>query len=412
MAGSFEVFAPGHLALFGDPGLPGNSSIVQAIDRGVRLRVTPRRVSNSFEIAMPFFGVRTSIPVDGSDSPSQSSHLPDEFRGVVQELVREGASWKEGASLQFESDLPFGAYGVSGAAAVAFTRALVELAGASSARFVEPRRLAEVAARPQTRLRKALQGRIGELSGNGPSSVDESREGTPRGFDDPPWTNSDTIDESALLASALGGLHHLNFGATPFVHELPAELEGLVLIEDEATEVAPHASCESVLVRRLAVFRAIGELKAQQPELDLDTVTYEEVWNVLVDVAANAGDAGAAATRERLVFAALFGRDLLHGALRVLTEKPVDLARLGELLDEHHSRMRDDFDASTPRVEQLRQAALAAGALGVKVESHGSERLFALAPGRTEQVRASVALLGADGRVVRPGAGVRLTPID
>jgi hypothetical protein len=69
------------------------------------------------------------------------------------------------------------------------------------------------------------------------------------------------------------------------------------------------------------------------------------------------------------------------------------------LLDEHHARLRDALALSTPRIEALRTAALAAGALGAKVNgSGGGGSLFAYAPGCEAAVIAAAHQLGARPR--------------
>jgi len=416
MGAEFEVYAPGHVRLFGDPWFPGDAVVVQAIDKGVLVHATPNHGSNSFEIEMPFFDVSVGIPIDGSHSPDKIGHLPDSFRAVVQELRREGAAWKEGALLHFQSELRFGAWGASGATVMAFARALVELANTESSRLVDPREIARLVARSQDRLKRRVFGPALRALGVPASELErpEDLEAPPpaRTSESPPWTGDDVFEETHLLASALGGLQHLQFGATPFVLEIPSQLDGIVLIEDEISDERWHSAYDAVSRKRREVDQAINQILTRRPDLELGTASYEEVWNVLVDLAGGGADPAAASKRERLVFAALFGRDVLHAALRVLAEKPLDLPRLGELLNEHHARLRDDLDASTPRLEELRQAMDAAGAFGSIVQGEGAERLVVLAPGRTEAVRAQAAVLGASATVVRPSKGVIVRSIE
>jgi galactokinase len=130
-----------------------------------------------------------------------------------------------------------------------------------------------------------------------------------------------------------------------------------------------------------------------------------------VDAAAGGEGARAGAGgEEELVFSTLYSRDLLHAALRVLAEPELDRSRVGELLDEHHARLRDALALSTPRIEALRTAALAAGALGAKVNgSGGGGSLFAYAPGCEAAVVAAARELGARARVVTASRGASVT---
>jgi galactokinase len=271
--------------------------------------------------------------------------------------------------LTVHGDLPVNAgCGSSSALVVAFLRALIEFAGESAARLREPRRLAELA-----------------------FGAEVSRVGGPGG----------RMDQ---LASALGGLVHLNFGATPFVQELSVKLDGLVLIESDQ----PKETSEVLARTRREVEAAFARLRGLDPGIELASVSFDRAWALLEESKAGA-TAAEAARREELVFATLFGRDLLLAALRFLAETPPDLARIGELIDEHHARLRDALHVSTPRIEALRDAALAAGALGAKVNgSGGGGTLFALAPGREEVVVAAARRLNARARVVRASGGATI----
>ncbi len=79
-----------------------------------------------------------------------------------------------------------------------------------------------------------------------------------------------------------------------------------------------------------------------------------------------------------------------------------DLARLGELLDESHASLRDDYQVSTPQVEEAVRALKAAGALGARIMGggFGGHVLGLLPPGA----------LAPEGALdVRPGPGARVS---
>src|SRR5262249_32262456 len=161
----------------------------------------------------------------------------------------------------------------------------------SAAAHAEPRRLAELAWRAEV-----------------------ERLGGPGGKMDP-------------LTSALGGLVHLSFGATPFVQELHARPDGVVLIEGGARKDTTGV----LAATRRDVEAALAALRAVDPGLDLAAISFDRAWALLQE--APVRPSLQAARDEELVFATLFSRDLLHAALRVLAETELDRARLGELLD-------------------------------------------------------------------------------
>jgi galactokinase len=356
---AIEAFAPGRLCLFGEhQDYLGLAVIAQAIDLGVRVRLEPA-AGTILAVDLPDVGARDEIAIDGSSAPR---HGRDWLRAAVQELLGAGARLPGGARLTVRGDLPINAgCGSSSALVVAFLKALAAYAGESAARLGEPRRLAELAYGAEVR-----------------------RFAGPGGRMDP-------------LTSALGGLVHLNFGPTPFVQQLTARLEGLVLIESGE----PKETTDVLSTVRREVEAAFEDLRRLDAGIDLASISFDRAWALLEEAKGDSA-AGAAVRREELVFATLFGRDLLLAALRFLAETPPDLARVGELLDEHHARLRDALHLSTPRLEELRAAALAAGALGAKLNgSGGGGALFALAPGREAAVVEAARRLKAPARIVR-----------
>jgi galactokinase len=79
------------------------------------------------------------------------------------------------------------------------------------------------------------------------------------------------------------------------------------------------------------------------------------------------------------------GRELLRDGSSYSAEK------LGMLMNQHHEDIRDLIGVSTPRIEEIRDAALASGALGAKIVGSGAGGcVVILAPGRTEEVIAAV----------------------
>jgi galactokinase len=105
-------------------------------------------------------------------------------------------------------------------------------------------------------------------------------------------------------------------------------------------------------------------------------------------------------------------RDILHEALDLLSSEPCDPRRLGALLTEHHRILRDAMKISTPRIEAMMDAALAAGALGGKINgSGGGGCLFVLAPDREEAVAEAMEAAGGRAWPVKIGDGVKIMPL-
>jgi len=77
-------------------------------------------------------------------------------------------------------------------------------------------------------------------------------------------------------------------------------------------------------------------------------------------------------------------------------------------LSTHHAQLRDGLDLSTPKIERMMDAALAAGALGGKINgSGGGGCIFAFAPGREEDVAEAIRREGGVPYIVRVDDGAR-----
>jgi galactokinase len=111
---------------------------------------------------------------------------------------------------------------------------------------------------------------------------------------------------------------------------------------------------------------------------------------------------------KRLLKGTLLTRDLTAEG-RVLFESEVfDHTRFGELLSLQHDVLRDYIRISTPKIEQMMDAALNAGALGAKTNgSGGGGCMFAYAPEKAENVAEALEKTEAKAYIVRVDTGVR-----
>ena len=85
-----------------------------------------------------------------------------------------------------------------------------------------------------------------------------------------------------------------------------------------------------------------------------------------------------------------------------------DLLGLGAILSASHASLRDDYEVSTPTLDGVVDAALAAGAIGARMTGGGfGGSIVALASRDTaaDVLRGTLARVGAQGWIVRPAAG-------
>jgi galactokinase len=92
-------------------------------------------------------------------------------------------------------------------------------------------------------------------------------------------------------------------------------------------------------------------------------------------------------------------RDITRAALAELRKDNPDIARMGALLTEQHTVLRDNLGISTPRIEALLEAAMSVGADGGKINgSGGGGCMFACCRDAETAARVARAIAAAGGR--------------
>ncbi len=311
MTKTIETFAAGRVCLFGEhQEILGLESVTMAVCRGVTVRLEPQAGS---EFRLAGIGDDGPIAIDGS--------TPVEGRGAVARaavrLLHDlDVRFPCGAEVTVTTNLAANAgLGAMASFALAWLRALLAHATEEHRSLEESRRLAELAYRASDALPGARR-----------------------------------LD---ALASVFGGVTHMSFASPPFVLPIPTELPGMVLIRSNEAENR-HGDYAQSAERVATMWKYMQKV---DPELDLRHASVESVHAVLQQLGVENADE---------FWTVLFQRDLTQAALRVIAEEPMDRARLGELLNEDHVRLRDGLGGSTPRNEEIRTLALEAGALGVK----------------------------------------------
>jgi len=203
--------------------------------------------------------------------------------------------------------------------------------------------------------------------------------------------------------SAMGGLVHIDTREPISVTPLRAPIAGLVLgdsLERKETTIVLRRSKEDVL-------EGVRALNERHPEFDLHATPLDQARPWL----------------ERLprqnalkVEANIINRDLCREALRLLDrwtgqsgDAAAQPAALGDLLTRHHWELSHKLGVSTPKLDRMVEAALAAGALGAKMNgSGGGGCMFAYAPGREQAVGAALADAGGKSHIVRVDPGARV----
>lgn len=321
----YGVVAPGRVNLVGEhidyAGLP---VLPMAIDRGVRLVVRPRgdrvvRLVNED----PAYG-RREFRIESVIPRFPAGDWGNYPRAALQGLVVAGLE-PGGFDALVQSDLPSAA-GLSSSSALVVATALAGLAAAGAAE-VDRRALAE--------LMGAAEQYVGARGGG--------------------------MDQAVILAGKSG--HALRISFAPLsVRDVP--------VPPDWTFVVAHslASAEKSGAARDAYNARRAEVEAAA--LAVGDGPYPEL------VAGRSADELLARARPALTRSAHRRfRHVITEADRVARAEvalaAADIATFGELMLASHVSLRDDFDVSTPALDELVDAAIAGGAVGARLTGAG-----------------------------------------
>ncbi len=192
------------------------------------------------------------------------------------------------------------------------------------------------------------------------------------------------------LVSSLGGKQHL--AGSQATSLAGADLRELVIGFSDA----PSPSGRSLLKDQAK--GAVDALAARCPSFDLGATPFDAAMPMLRELPDEAASA---------LYALLRGRELCAAATILLESESFEKDRLGEMLDEDHSLLRDYLGVSNDSAEAVVAAAKEAGALGAKVNTAGSS-VLAYAPGDEAAVAKAIESQGWTALTVSVADGARL----
>ena len=344
-----KLSTPGRICLFGEHqdylGLP-----VIAMAMSVRCRLTgEKRADNQVIIHKPNLDETETFSLDDLEYTKQR----DYFKSGIAVFVREGLTFSSGFECEITSDIPVQAgCGSSSAVLVSWIHFLSKLAD-----------------EPADWNRE----KIGEIA----YRAEVLEFGEPGGMMD-------------QYSTALGKLVYLESELEVSITQLNSNLGAFVLGDSEEPKdtIGILSRCRDL---RLSLF---NKLTNKNPNSTIHTL----------EKSADLSDLNK--EESELFHGSLENRDLLQDALTELEKDAIDHAKLGSLLTEHHTVLRDVLDVSTPKIESMMDAAMGAGALGGKINgSGGGGCMFAYAPENPENVADAIESAGGKAAVVRPDEG-------
>jgi galactokinase len=200
-------------------------------------------------------------------------------------------------------------------------------------------------------------------------------------------------------ASVMGGVIHVDMESQK-VSRLPANLESFV--------IGDSGEKKTDTVGDLRYIRTTVEREYQAIAERIDSFDRRKTpANMVYELSKRKPS-----KERRMAEATLHNRDLTCRALELLNEEISDSSDLGEMIQEHHEILRDDFHRSTPKIERLIEAALKAGAIGCKINgSGGGGSMMAYASGLERKVANAIEQAGGTAYIVNVSNGATLTKL-
>jgi galactokinase len=358
MLNSSEIIcrAPGRVCLFGEHqdylGLP---VIAAAIERHITLSAR-RNGKDTFRICMPDINEIREIHIFET---FENLRPRDYFGSTLRVLKRYGYLATEGLDVTVHGNIPINA-GASSSSALTVAWALLLLHLFSSDRPFNVNLLAQIAYEAEVK-----------------------EHGEPGGM----------MDHFSI---STGGVVHIETENRYAAHTLAENLDGLILGDSKH----PKKTLQVLAEIRRGVQEAVNVLRNDFPEFQLKHATAEQLPEYL-----------------RLIpekFAPFFNAAILNHSYtrKVLQEFRAanpNLEKIGELMNQHHTVLKNLLRITVPKIDIMIEAALRAGALGAKINgSGGGGTIVILAPGREDNIIEALRDVGAEGYPVKVDPGARI----
>ena len=347
-----KISTPGRICLFGEHqdylGLP-----VIAMAISLRINLTgKKRKDNKVIIHKPDLGETESFSLDELNYTKSR----DYFKSGIKVCQNEGLTFSSGFDCEITREIPIRA-GTSSSSAISVSWIHV---------------LSQMADEPTN----WNQQKIGELAYK--TEAEEFNE--PGGMMD-------------QYSTAKGHLIYLQSEPDIAIESLNPKLGTFVL----GDSCEPKETMNILRRCRDSRLEIIEKLKVRNPNLyihssnvDLDLTNLTENENSLFN-------------------GTLQNKNILETALLELKKSEPNHEKIGNLLSQHHTILRDVLQVSTPKIESMLDAAIDVGALGGKINgSGGGGCMFAYAPENFEEVAEAIERVGGKSYIIQSDDGTRI----
>ncbi|MEP1490183.1 MAG: galactokinase family protein [Algibacter sp.] len=352
--------APGRTCLFGDHqdylGLP---IIACAISRNIKLTAVENR-KEQLSVNKPNINKKRNIILgEEIDDISNGDHLLYALRV----LKRYGCVPNKGYDVEILGNLPINA-GTSSSSAlvVSWVYFLIEAFGVNEDVNVTPEFISQIA-----------------------FEAEVLEQGAPGG----------KMDQYSI---GLGNIVYLETGDDFSYDVINTPLEGLIIGESGI----PKETVGLLSELKEKTWSAILGVKSKIKDFDIKQAKKEDLKSYLNYVPDSL---------ESYFRAAITNHDITQKALVEFKKKDPDFRKIGGLMNAHHNVLKNDLKITVPRIDDMIEGALEAGALGAKiVGSGGGGSIVVLAPkGKEAQVIEGIKKAGAkDAYQVSVDPGARI----
>ncbi|MHA2240270.1 MAG: GHMP family kinase ATP-binding protein [Candidatus Thorarchaeota archaeon] len=354
----FRVRAPGRVCLFGEHSdYLGLDVITAAIDQYIEIIAFPREDGR---VCVNYLDLKEQDEFLLGEE-LEYRHNRDYVRSAFNVMSREGIMAIHGWNLRVSGNIPIaGGLSSSSALAVASAMTVAEMAGKDFEK--------------DDIVRYAFDTEVTEFGERG-GMMDH-------------------------FASVYGGVINVEMTESQKVTVLPSAI-GMLVIGDSGEKKEDTVGDLSRMRNTVeSEYRRISEVL---PGFDQRTTPIGEVYEV-----------SKSHPNESLGMAeaSLRNRDLTARAFKLLGKRELDENEIGELIDEHHVILRDDFKRSTPKIERMIKAAKTAGAIGCKINgSGGGGTMVAFSAKQERKVASAIQDAGGVTYIASVGKGASKTII-
>lgn len=347
--------APGRICLFGEHqdylGLP-------VITAAINLRISikgNKRNDKIFHLDLPDIQDQETI------DPGQPIHYTrerDYFRSSLNILLRENLSFLNGYDCQVRGNIPINS-GTSSSSALIVAWMQFLLTIASDPRKDDPYEIARLA-----HLAEVVE------------------------FNEP----GGMMDH---FAASFGSILYIDFSIPGGKHQpLPLGLGRFILGDSQQ----PKNTTEILARVKHGTLDAMSLINQKNRAITIQTLSQESLQHYRNLLSMD---------QFALLNAFIMNRELTQQAKHILQQETLDHQLFGSLLYRHHLGLRDGLRISTTKIDTMIEAALAAGALGAKLNgSGGGGCMFAYAPDKYEEVAEAISSAGGIPYIIEIDNGV------